>query len=283
MNVPNELLKFISMKNLLFLTFLSLVLMSSSCDKKPQVETTSDIKMNFKANYDGDLLLLEKEYLYGADDIPIKFSQFNFYISNISLLKQNGSEFDETELLEIDFVNFPYNFNKADSAELGQTLQINNIPVGDYDGIKIGFGVPADFNRTKPNDYSSENSLSMASHYWDGWSSYIFAKIEGKADMDFDGTFETNDGEGLAYHMGTDEVYTTRTLFDKFSLIDNQTLNLQLNIDVKKLFVMPNPAYDTDGDGYLDIQDFENAHAADRIAISKQMMNNFSEAVSLIH
>ncbi len=270
------------MKNLLFLLLFGVVLFANSCKDNPQVELTSDVNLNFNANYNDELLLLEKEYLYEGD-MPIKFSQFNFYVANIALIKQIGNEFEETELLEIDFVDFPYNLNQAVEAEKGQTIQIKKIPVGEYDGIKIGFGVPADLNRTKPNEYSSGNPLSMASHYWDGWSSYIFSKIEGKADMNFDGSFETNDGEGLAYHMGTDEVYTTRTLFENLSLKDNETLELQLNIDLKALFLMPNPDYDANGDGYLDIENFESVHAADRLEIAKQMMNNFSEAISLIN
>ncbi len=268
------------MRNLLILTFLSIILMSSSCDNNPQVEITSDVKLNFLANYNSELLLLEKEYLY-AGDMPIKFSHFNFYVANISLIKQNGNAFDETELVEIDFVDFPHNLNQVDEAEKGQTIQINKVPVGEYDGIKIGFGVPADLNRTKTNDYGPENPLSMASHYWDGWSSYIFSKIEGKADMDFDGAFETNAGEGLTYHMGTDDVYTTRTLFENITLKENETLELQLNLDLKKLFLMPNPDFDQNGDGYLDIENFESVHAEDRLVIAKQLMNNYSEAISL--
>jgi hypothetical protein len=269
------------MRNLLFLSFISIILFASSCKDNPQVELSSDIKLNFIANFDGDLLLLEKEYSY-AGDMPIKFSQFNFYIANVALIKQNGNEFEETELLEIDFVDFPYNLNQETEAEKGQTIQINKIPVGDYDGIKIGFGVPADLNRTKTNDYGPENPLSMASHYWDGWSSYIFSKIEGKADMDYDGTFETNDGEGLTYHMGTDDVYTTRTLFENISLKENQTLELQLNIDLQKLFLNSDPDYDENGDGYLDIEKYESVHAEDRLVIAKQLMNNYSVAVSLV-
>lgn len=276
-----EPLKLITMRNLFFLSFLGIAFLLSSCDDDTPGEITSDVELNFMGNYDSELLLLEKEYLY-AGDMPIKFSQFNFYVANISLLKENGSGgYDETDLLDIDFVDFPYNLNEVAQAEKGQTILVEKIPVGEYDGIKIGFGVPSEFNHTKPNEYSSENPLSMASHYWDGWSSYIFSKIEGKADMDFDGTFETNASEGLTYHMGTDEVYTTRTLFDKISLKEGEQLKLQLNIDLKKLFLNDTPAYDQNGDGYLDIQDFESVHAEDRIIISKQMMNNFAEAVSL--
>ena len=270
------------MRNLLLLTFLSIILMSSSCDNNPpQVELTSDISLNFLANNNDDLLLLEKEYLYEGD-MPIKFSQFNFYVANIALVKQNGNEFDETELLDIDFIDFPYNLNQEELAQKGQTIEIKNIPVGNYDGIKIGFGVPADLNRTNPNDYGSENPLSKGgTHYWDGWSSYIFSKIEGKADMDFDGTFETNDGEGLTYHMGTDEVYTTRTLFENLQHKEDETLQLQLSIDVKKLFLMPIPEYDENQDGYLDIQYYESVHAEDRLIIAKQIMNNYSDAIKL--
>ena len=269
------------MRNLLLFTFLSIVFMVSSCDKnEPQVEPASDIELNFNANYEGELLLLEKEYNYEGD-IPIKFAQFNFYIANVALIKQNGGEIEETELLEIDFVDFPHNFNEAAEAEKGQTVRINEIPVGEYDGIRIGFGVPADLNRTKPNDYSSESVMSKSSHYWDGWSSYIFSKIEGKADIDKDGAFETNDGEGLAYHMGTDDVYTTRTIFENLTLTENQTLNLQLNINLKDLFKMSNPDFDANGDGYLDIENYESVHGQDRLEVAKKMMNNFSEATTL--
>lgn len=256
--------------------------MSSSCDNTPpQIELTSDITLNFLANYDGDLLLLEKEYLYGNDNMPIKFTEFNFYIANIALIKQNGNEFSETELLEIGFVDFPYNINQEEEAEKGQTIQINNIPVGDYDGIKIGFGVPADLNRTNPNDYGSENPLSDGDFYWSGWSSYIFSKIQGKADMNFNGIYETNDNEGLSYHMGTDEVYTTRILFESLLLKENETMNLQFEIDLKKLFLMPNPEYDENDDGYLDIEDYDSVHSEGQMEIAKQIMNNYSEAISL--
>ena len=258
--------------------------MSSSCDNPPKnnppIELSSDIELNFKANYNDELLLLEKEYMYPGD-MPIKFSQFNFYIANVVLVKENGGEFEETELFEIDFIDFPYNLNQADDAEKGQTIQAKNIPVGDYDGIKIGFGVPADLNRTKPNEYGSENPLSMAGHYWDGWSSYIFSMVGGKADMDLDGTFETNEGEGLTYHMGTDEVYTTRTLFENITVDADGVLKLDFTVDLQKLFLMSNPDFDANGDGYLDIQDFESVHAEDRLEIAKKMMNNYSEAISL--
>jgi MbnP len=269
------------MRNLLFLFFVNIALLVGSCKENPQVQLSSDVKLNFKANFNGELLLLEKEYLY-ADTMPIKFSQFNFYIASVSLIKQNGNEFEETELLEIDFVDFPYNLNQETEAEKGQTIQINKIPVGDYDGIKIGFGVPADLNRTKTNEYGSENPLSMTSHYWNEQNSYIFSKIEGTADMDYDGTFETNTGEGLTYHMGTDDVYTTRTLFENISLKANETLELQLNIDLQKLFLMSDPAYDENGDGYLDIEKFESVQTEDRLEIAKQIMNNYSEAISLV-
>ncbi len=44
---------------------------------------------------------------------------------------------------------------------------------------------------------------------------------------------------------------------------------------------MSNPEYDENGDGYLDIEVYESVHAQDRLVIAKQMMNNYSEAISL--
>src|SRR5690606_5127759 len=160
-----------TMRILLLSTITAFALLLSSCEYKNLEDLNATVELNFKANYDDELLLLEKEYLYGDDNMPIKFSQFNFYIADVALIRESGTA---AELIDIGFVDFPYDLNQARDAEKGQVIQLKGIPTGKYVGIRIGFGVPAALNATKPNNYPSSNPLSMASHYWDGWNSYIF-------------------------------------------------------------------------------------------------------------
>ncbi len=273
------------MRKLIFL-FLSIpVFIASSCDKEtPELESVGDIEIIFKANYDGETFFTQKEYDYDGD-MSMKLTMFNFFISNLALLEEQTST-EETELLEIDFVDLSFNETQMAEAEAGIKITARNIPIGSYNGFKIGFGVPADLNRTNPNDYGSGDVLANAGHFWAPWESYIFSKIEGFADKDGNGVFESTNDEGLTYHMGTDELYPDeRVLFPSNPLIveDGGTIQVVLNIDVKKMFNMPLVNYDENEDGLLDIEMFDGTHGSteEELEVAQQLMKNFSDAISL--
>ncbi len=273
------------MRKLLYLLPLSLLFFVTACgDDDVQAEETAEVNLNFKATYDGDDFYTENIYklFEGVDDTDIKFSTFDFFIGNVSLIKNVGEEFEETELLEIDFVSLSFDPGQAAQAEAGVTIQGRKVPAGTYDGIKIGFGVPADLNRTSPSEYGSGDVLSKTSHYWSGWDSYIFAKLEGLADHNGNGVFETSGvEEGFTYHMGTDETFTERTIFQTITLEVDEERTVNLNLDVRKLFRMTLSEYDQDDNDLLDVEDFPGTHTDAELQINKTMMNNFSDAVSL--
>jgi len=273
------------MRKLFFLFLISPLFIASSCgDDDLTVETTGNVALNVKANYDGALFQTQKEYEY-INGMNIKFTEFNFFVSNISLLEMESST-EETELAEIDFVDLSFDITQTDKAEAGYNISTKQIPAGTYRALKIGFGVPADLNRTKPEDYGDSNVMATSTHFWSPLNSYIFSKIEGFSDNNGNGIFESTEGEGLRYHLGQDPVYTERILFPSEPIVvkDGEVFQLNLNIDVKKLFNMPLNQFDTNSDNLLDIETYDESHGnteADAFQVDKQMMRNFSEATTL--
>ncbi len=275
------------MRKLIFLCLLAPIFIASSCDDdSPPLELVGDIDLVIKANYDGEVFQTQKEYEY-LPGMNIKFTEFNFYVANISLLEDENS-IEETEMAEVDFIDLSFDVNQTSLAEAGVTVPSKKIPVGTYRGLKIGFGLPADLNRTHPSDYGEGDALNTSTHYWAPLNSYIFSKIEGFSDNDLDGVFENDEDEGLRFHLGQDEVYTERILFPANPIIiqDGQSLTLTLNIDVKKLFNMPINEYDANDDNLLDIdvKEYSESHGNTedpKFLIDKQIMRNFSDATVL--
>ncbi len=250
------------------------------CEDKPEEQPVTSLDLIWKANYDGETFLTFKDYTY-PDGRKIQFNNFNFFVSDIALISSdaNGAR---TELVEVDYVDLSFDETQLAAAEQGKKVSIKDLPLGEYSGIKIGFGVQADLNRSKPTDYGSGHPLTR--NFWDGWSSYIFSMVEGAADMDNDGNIVTGgaDTESFTYHSGTDEVYNEVTIDKEIILTDTNT-PITLNINVAKLFINANANFDENGDGYLDIETFRGTHSGPNgdFTIPTTIMNNFSSAVTI--
>ncbi len=264
--------------------YFTLILLSSclffiGCDDEPKVQPVTSLDLTWTANYDGETFLTFKEYAY-ADGRKIQFNNLNFFVSDIALISADASG-AQTELVEIDFVDLAFDETQISEAEAGKTVSIQDLPLGEYAGIKIGFGVQADLNRSKPTDYGNGHPLTR--NFWDGWSSYIFSIIEGAADMDNDGTIVNGgaDTESFTYHSGTDEVYN-EVIINEEIILTNNTAPLNLKINVAELFRNSSSEFDTNGDGYLDIETFRGTHSANgEMTIAKTIMDNFSTAVTV--
>lgn len=273
------------MRKLLFLFFATPFLMLSSCDDEAlPLEPVGNVEINVKANYDGDLFQTQKEYEY-IPGMKIKFTEFNFFVSNISLLEDENST-DETELADIDFVELSFDVTQNEEAEAGYDISTKKVPAGTYRAFKIGFGVPGDLNRTSPGDYGDGDVMATSTHFWAPLNSYIFSKIEGFSDNNGNGIFEGSEGENIRFHLGLDPIYTERILFpsEPIVVVDGESVKLTLNIDVKKLFAMPLNQFDANADNLLDVETYSESHGnpeSEGFLVDKQLMRNFSEATSL--
>lgn len=251
------------MKNLIFILVLSLIFGASKCedDTSPQAQ----INMNFKASFGTDpLVMFAEDYAY-EDGMGVKFQLFQFYISEITLLKDlyGGSE---TEVLDVELVSFK-NIQDANAAQQGIDISISDVPAGDYEGIRIGLGVDPDLNKTNTGDYTPGHPLS--DHYWSAALGYVFTKIEGNADLEGVGNFE----EKLTFHIGTDTYYRTKTFAKAITVEKGANTNLNFNIDLRKVLV-------NDNGEFLDFRVTPQDHTNDA-NLDTFIADNLKEALKL--
>lgn len=250
------------MKNYAFLLLFLAAILFSACKDGGGSVTPNNFTLTFRATYDGQLLEKYKNYTYG--DKVVMFDKFNTYLSDITLVNSAT----EVKLSDIEWVNFTPDLTADDkSVEVTYTF---TVPDGDYSGLKLGYGVRSDMNATSPANYSPGHPLYVESEYWSGWKSYIFAKIQGKVDLNGDNTPETN----IFYHCGSDPVYNEATINGAIRVAG--TGSMVVEFDLKKIFTF-------DGQ-LLDLTDPANqttSHDASNIALGKKMIGNFKNGTVL--
>ncbi|MEM1120996.1 MAG: MbnP family protein [Bacteroidota bacterium] len=224
------------MKNILFLLSISTLFLAASCGKEPPIPVnTAELNLSFKATYDGEPLVLNQQtYRYATG--PVRFSKINFYIADLVAVNNDG----ETELSEIRFIDLTKSHNTPLESSQGTVVNFSKVPVGVYNQLKFGVGVPADLNKTNPSDYSTTHPLGAdnSGEYWEAWNSYIFMKVEGQWDANDDG-FDVDD-INFAYHVGgRDALYEPVEQDNSLNLRAGETTNLTFELDVKTLFTFP--------------------------------------------
>lgn len=244
--------------------FASFLVFQYSCKPDPTFEGTTDVELVFKGKYADEVLMINTAYDY--DGNPIRFDQFNFYISNVVLVKQIVGNPEETELLEIDFVDLSFKPADVADATKGFVITAPNIPVGEYSGIKINLGVASDLNKTSWEDYGTGHPLRRPGHFWSAWNSFIFSKTEAKIDVDSDGSFSHK----LAYHTGSDDAYRTKFFAKDITLDEDATSRVSFTVDAKMMF-----------DG-IDVMTETGTHNITDMDLVNEVMDNLQEKAFLI-
>lgn len=243
---------------------LGVMLLSSDCSPDPILEITTEANINLVASYGSQPFLAQQPYNYDNGS-SIQIEQFSFYISDVVFLKEIASPSSETEIKEITFLDFS-SINNATDAAKGITISSVDIPVGEYQGIKFGIGVSSELNRTKPSEYSEEHPLSLVTMYQDDFGSYTFCQLEGQIDQDNDGMADSS----FAYHAATDNLFREQIFASKFTLSENSTFNLKLNIDIERLLGTVGSRIDV-----------ANHPTDSNFNISQLIADNFAAAISV--
>ncbi|MGJ1405976.1 MbnP family protein [Sphingobacterium siyangense] len=199
------------MNNAIKLLMISLVMVS--CSKSEDV--ANSVNLHFNNTFKNTTIVL------GSADSPAastntsasgqlhQFSELKYVISNIRLIKADGSE-------------IPYNVNDLDkgAAVIDQakaaTLNyvLSNIPVGDYKQIKFGLGVKQEINTLDqlrfPVFYATAGANDTKMH-WEWGTGYRFTKLEGFYDADHKelsihtgSTINGTNGDESTYKQGVD-------------------------------------------------------------------------------
>lgn len=196
----------------------------ASCNNDPE----GNLELVFKGTWGDDPLTIFTNYLY-MDGQQIQFSKSDFYISDVRLVRTNGTT---DEVLDVELVDL--SFSSAADAEIGFVVRLNNVEAVSYERIDFGIGLNPTQNAGRPEDYPSDSPLA-APRYWEPWTSYIFAKTEGQLDTVGDGTPDM----GWLYHTGTDPLFVGLSAPAVFTVPDEGTTRVVFTMDHEKLLGMP--------------------------------------------
>ena len=257
------------MKKLLFFLLLSTAVFS--CGDDDIVSPTTVVNLHFKAVYDGSPLVMYEKYTY-PDNHLIRFQTFNFFIADVALLEDTGA--DEAELVDIEFVDFSNNTTTGE-AETPVSFTKTKVPAGTYKGIRVNIGVPADLNNSAAGQFGAGHPLkkTFTSHFWSDWKSFIFMKSEGSYDLDGDGTFSASD-RGFEHHPGTNDVFQTVTILSPIVLEEGKPFDLNLVVDILKVYEKDGIALDLSDPANKDTQE------ASDLPLANYLVGNFTQALT---
>lgn len=248
------------MKKFWFLPAFLLLAAAGCKDDGTLVPAAPDFKITYVATYDGQQLEKEKDYAY--DDFTVRWLQWRFAISDVTLLK--GSE--EFPLSESEYFDFTPDNSPTNLTQVIEKTYRDKVQPGEYTGIKIGFGVNPELNGKKPADFTPEDPLYYAD-YWSGWRSYIFMAIIGAANFDNQGASDVD----LIYHCGGDPSYQVFT-FDHSFTVTADGGAARVEFDLKKLFT-------TAAGAPYDIETTPTfSHNSDDVALMHDLMSRFQSA-----
>ena len=174
----------------------------SSCHKdKAQPDLGSGpITLHFDSQAGSDEFAFGTNYVTANGD-TVNFSKFNFFVSNVVFVKTDGSTYtppkDSTYRLVVE------------SLEESHDLTINNVPSGDYTGVKFVIGVDSLKSVSDISQRTGDLDPAGAASdmYWTWNSGYIFYKVEGTSPQaPYDPMMM---GKMFFYHIGGFGGYTT--------------------------------------------------------------------------
>jgi hypothetical protein len=245
-----------------FFCFLAVVVLFAGCKNDDSSTLTADLTVQYEARYGSDHLI--KYHNYDFTGFPIQFNRFDLFVSEVTLFNNAGS----VTLTPVEFLNFTPDNAHTDSTPTIKAVY-SAIPEGNYTGVRIGYGVKPEFNNKTPNDYPLTNPLSNGGEYWSGWKSYIFSKIEGQADTDKNGIFDTF----LTYHCGSNAVYRYETINVPIQVTRGSTMKIAF--DLQKVLTTAT------GQPYNIVADPVTSNDKDSVRVAAVLMGNFGKATSV--
>lgn len=184
------------MKKMFFGLFalVSIAVIFTNCKKdEPAVTGFGSLSFEFDNRAGAAGLVLGNDYKNANGD-SMRFSQFDYFISNFVLVKSDGTEYIVPK-------NDSYFLCKHSDAATRE-ITINNVPAGDYEEVRFIIGVDS---LKSVSDISERTGVldpaaGAAGMYWAWNSGYIFVKVEGTSPQ---APLDAGSGEHIfQYHTG---------------------------------------------------------------------------------
>ncbi len=186
----------------------------------PSVDPYGKIAVTFTNEVDGQALNTSGSWYTNPNGNPYNFSLLKYYVTNFTLVKEDGSEKNFKTYKLID---------GADAASGKFTL--DSVANGNYTAVKFYLGVDSARNHTGAQDGDLDPIHGMI---WTWNTGYIFFKHEG----------QYKDASGIAksllLHLGTDAALSSVTVpVTKFEVKGN-TRSLFLKLNLNSMYASPN-------------------------------------------
>ncbi len=212
------------------------ILFFAACEND-NTSSSGDVELNFRAEFDSQpLQIFDVAYPY-PEGMSMKFQLFQFYLSDIELVRADATT---VPLSEVELVRFQ-DFTTLAEAEQGVTLQFTDVPDGEYTAIRFGLGVNPTMNALDPTNFQQPHPLDDT-NYWSWATGYVFSKIEASVDTLGNGAFDT----GVSYHVGNDSLYTIMTYQRPLNVRADQSNRMSFSVDVQDVLI--------DNGNYLDFR-----------------------------
>lgn len=194
--------------------------------------------LQFNNLFNNEVLEFGKEYA-NAHGEKLTIKTLNYFISNISLTLNDGSEY----LVPQDSCYFI--LKQTDKAT--QQIELNNLPEGKYKAISFMVGVDSARNTMDVSRRTGALDVGGKAKgmYWSWNSGYIFFKMEGTSSVipdSLDNSFYYHIGGFGGFQSKTINNIRTKSLsFEKPILLKKKTPVVNINVDVAALFNYKTP------------------------------------------
>jgi len=232
-----------------FISFALLVsvmgFLTTSCKKKkeeaPPATPKGELELYINPVVNTSDLTFGNTYTNGAGN-NYKVTTFKIYVSEVTFVKADGSEYKDNGIYLVDMSNFSIKNTTAKTTHGGKgaNITIPNVPAGEYKGIRYTVGVPSNKNNIDATKITDVNNPLHTDNgmYWSWNSGYIFSKFEGTYDS-------LGNNKTFRFHIGnsTTEDRRMRVSFvdmtsntHTFTIPDNDHYVMQCSIDANKFF-----------------------------------------------
>jgi hypothetical protein len=215
------------MKNWFQIIILGIAISLTGCKKKeddhnhdnPAPVQPGEAEIHLENRVGNIKFYLGENYVTEAGD-TIKFTIFNYYVSNFQFIKEDGSVYTVPK-------DSCYFLVKADDVE-SQELHFKNIPAGNYKGVRFIIGVDSLKSAAPLEERTGvlDPATGAQGMYWTWNTGYIFVKAEGTCPAIPDSLQNK-----FKYHIGLFGGYSTPTInnIKTVELMFNQNVKISSN------------------------------------------------------
>lgn len=244
----------------LFLFVMITGLMIISCDD--DIPEAKEVNVKLQMNVGQEALVHESTY--DINGTEVQFTNVAFYLGDMKFEISDGTTYESAERYQLIKPGvFDFNFTIPATEE---EVDVNLDKITFFVGVDATTNAETemDFTERPAGDVLGQQNPTM---HW-GWAGgYRFLNIDGNADLDGDGEFETN----LTYHLGKDEFLKNISL-SPVQKIEEGKNEFQINFDMAK---------------FLSGLDFttENFTKAqpDNKAVADKLFDNYSSSFTFVN